>query len=63
MSNANARAASHVVSGVPLLHVPYKGDQLTIIDLLGGRLHLMFQPAVVVKPQIDAGKMKAIECA
>jgi tripartite-type tricarboxylate transporter receptor subunit TctC len=47
-------------SGAQLLHVPYKGDQLAIIDLLGGRLDLMFQPAVVVKPQIDAGKMKAI---
>jgi tripartite-type tricarboxylate transporter receptor subunit TctC len=47
-------------TGVQLLHVPYKGDQLAIIDLLGGRLDLMFQPAVVVKPQIDAGKMKAI---
>jgi len=47
-------------AGLQLLHVPYKGDQLAIIDLLGGRLDLMFQPAVVVKSQIDAGKMKAI---
>ena len=47
-------------AGVQLLHVPYKGDQLAIVDLLGGRLDLMFQPAVVVKAQIDGGKMKAI---
>ena len=47
-------------TGAQLLHVPYKGDQLAIVDLMGGRLDLMFQPAVVVKSHIDAGKMKAI---
>ena len=48
------------VSGAQLLHVPYKGDQPAIVDLIGGRLDLMFQPAVAVKTHIDAGKMKAI---
>jgi tripartite-type tricarboxylate transporter receptor subunit TctC len=47
-------------AGLQLLHVPYKGDQFVIIDLMGGRVDLMFAAAVVVKPLVDSGKVKAI---
>lgn len=46
-------------SGVTMTHVPYKGTAPAMQDLLGGRIDFMFDYPVVVKSQIDAGKMRA----
>ena len=45
---------------VKLVHVPYKGGPPSMIDLIAGRLQLVFATAVVAVPQMQAGKVKAL---
>jgi tripartite-type tricarboxylate transporter receptor subunit TctC len=40
--------------------VPYRGTGPAVTDLLGGRIDLMFSPAVVVTPHIAAGTVRVI---
>jgi tripartite-type tricarboxylate transporter receptor subunit TctC len=46
--------------GVSLTHVPYKGEQAAIIDVLGGTLDVTFASPVGAKPQVQFGKLKAL---
>lgn len=46
--------------GLPLEHVPYRGEQPAILDMLGGRLDVTFCSPVGAKPQIAAGAGRAI---
>jgi tripartite-type tricarboxylate transporter receptor subunit TctC len=48
------------MSGVKLLHVPYRGSTPAVTDLLGGQVQAMFSPASTVLPHIRAGKLKAL---
>ena len=48
------------MTGVTLLHVPYKGTGQGLTDLLAGHIDLMFAPAQTVMPQIESGKLLAI---
>lgn len=48
------------MAGVKLVHVPYKGGPPSMIDLIAGRLQLVFATAVVAVPQMQAGKIKAL---
>jgi tripartite-type tricarboxylate transporter receptor subunit TctC len=59
--------ASHLVSelmskhaGISMVHVPYRGSSPGITDLLAGRVDLMFDYSIVVKPQIEGGKLRAL---
>jgi tripartite-type tricarboxylate transporter receptor subunit TctC len=59
--------ASHLVSelmskhaGINLTHVPYRGSSPGIADLLAGRVDLMFDYSIVVKPQIEGAKLRAL---
>ena len=45
---------------VDMLHVPYKGGNLGLNDLVAGRIDLMFYTLAVAQPQINAGKVRAI---
>ena len=45
---------------VDMLHVPYKGGNLALNDLVGGRIDVLFYTLAVARPQIDAGKVRAI---
>ena len=45
---------------VDMLHVPYKGGNQALIDLVGGRIDLMFYSLAITQPQIRAGKVRAI---
>lgn len=47
-------------AGISMIHVPYKGSAPAMLDLLGGRLDLIFDYSVVVKPQIDTGKLRPL---
>ena len=56
--------ASHLVAelmakhtGLEMVHVPYKGSAPAMADVLGGRINLMFDYSIVVKPQIEGGKL------
>src|SRR5262245_46864816 len=48
------------MAGVNLLHVPYRGTGPAVTDLLGGRIDLMFSPALVVTPHIAAGTLRVL---
>jgi len=41
-------------------HVPYKGLSLAMIDLVSGRVDLMFSSAVAMLPHVKEGKLRAI---
>jgi tripartite-type tricarboxylate transporter receptor subunit TctC len=48
------------MAGIEMLHVPYRGTGPAVTDLLGGRIQVMFAPAVVVTPHIAAGTLHVI---
>src|ERR1043166_4324878 len=65
--SSGAGSASHLsgalfaqMTGVEMLHVPYRGTGPAVADLLGGRIDLMFSPALVVTPHIAAGTLRVI---
>ena len=49
-----------MVSGLEMVHVPYKGGPQGVNDVLGGRVGLMFAAAPTVLPQVRAGKLRGI---
>ena len=48
------------VSGVPFLHVPYKGGAQAVTDVLGGQIPMVFSSLITVLPHIRSGKLRAI---
>jgi len=46
--------------GLSLTHVPYKGELPAITDVLGGNLDVTFASPVGAKPQVQAGRLKAL---
>lgn len=48
------------MSGVDMLHVPYKGSGPAVADLLGGQVDYMFDSITSAKPHVDAGRLTAI---
>lgn len=50
----------NTMTGVKLVHVPYKGTPQAVTDLLSGRIQLMFSPASTVLPHIKAGSLRAL---
>jgi tripartite-type tricarboxylate transporter receptor subunit TctC len=60
-------AASHLsgllfasATGIKLLHIPYKGTEPAVTDLLGGRIDIMFAPGPVVQQFVQSGQLKAL---
>ena len=48
------------VSGIKMIHVPYKGTGPMLQDILGGRVSATLTGAPALKGQIDAGKLRAL---
>jgi len=48
------------MAGLKLIHVPYKGGPPSMIDLIAGRLQIVFATAVVGVPQMQAGKVRGL---
>ena len=49
-----------VMAGVPMTHVAYKGSPQSAIDLVAGRLDLIFASASTVLPLIRGGRLRLI---
>ncbi len=47
-------------TGAPLTHVPYKGTPASHMDLLSGRIQLIFDNIVAVMPHIKSGAVRPI---
>lgn len=63
ISNHLAGELLQHVSGVRLIHVPYKGSGPALTDLLGGRIGFMFAGMGHVLPHARAGKLRIIGVA
>lgn len=47
-------------SGVKFTHVPYKGSNPAVQDLLGGQVDMMFDTTLILGPHIQSGKLRPI---
>jgi tripartite-type tricarboxylate transporter receptor subunit TctC len=48
------------VTGIDIVHVPYKGGVLAVMDLVAGQIDLVFADLAPAVPQIKAGKLRAL---
>lgn len=48
------------VTGVDMVHVPYKGNAIAMQDLIGGQIQVLFDPVQTSLPQIRAGKVRPL---
>jgi tripartite-type tricarboxylate transporter receptor subunit TctC len=48
------------MTGTYMVHIPYKSSAPAVLDLLSGRLHLMFDNLASSLPNIKAGKVRAL---
>jgi tripartite-type tricarboxylate transporter receptor subunit TctC len=67
MASAGIGSGNHVfgelfqsVTGVKLVHVPYRGAAPALVDLLAGQMHVMFAPASISIEHIRAGRLRAL---
>jgi tripartite-type tricarboxylate transporter receptor subunit TctC len=47
-------------AGIRMLHVPYKGNAQTIVDVMGGQLTMMFDQISTSAAHIRSGKLRAL---
>ena len=48
------------MTGIRLVHVPFKGAGPAVTDLLGGRLNLMFENLPTILPHVRSGKLRLL---
>ena len=51
------------LTGTNVLHVPYRGSGPAVIDLVGGRIAMMFDATPSVLPHITSGKLRPLAAA
>jgi tripartite-type tricarboxylate transporter receptor subunit TctC len=52
-----------IAAGVDMFHVPFKGVSAALVDVLGGRIELMFDAAAQYEPHLKSGKLRALAVA
>jgi tripartite-type tricarboxylate transporter receptor subunit TctC len=67
MASAGNGSTSHLagelfkmMTGVNMVHVPYRGGGPALTDLLAGQVQVFFPPMVVPIAQVKAGKLRAL---
>jgi tripartite-type tricarboxylate transporter receptor subunit TctC len=48
------------VTGIDMVHVPYKGNALAMTDLVSGQIQVLFDPVQTSLPQIKAGRVRPL---
>jgi tripartite-type tricarboxylate transporter receptor subunit TctC len=66
-ASSGSGAAAHLagelfkaMTGVDMIHVPYKGAQPALTDVMAGQAQLMFATSASVIPYIKAGRLRAL---
>jgi tripartite-type tricarboxylate transporter receptor subunit TctC len=59
-SNHLAGELFNLVTGAKLVHIPYKGVNLAMQDVLAGNVHLVFIGTPAAAPHIRAGRLRAL---
>jgi tripartite-type tricarboxylate transporter receptor subunit TctC len=49
-----------MMTGVELIHVPYRGGSTVVSDLLGGQVQVFFGTTSLTAEQVRAGKLRAL---
>src|SRR5258708_3200020 len=69
-ASAGTGTANHIaaemfkmLTGVDMVHVPYRGGAPAIIDLLSGQVHVMFADVLTMASQMKAGKIRSLAVA
>jgi tripartite-type tricarboxylate transporter receptor subunit TctC len=52
-----------LITGIDILHVPYRGPGLAVTDLLAGQVQMEFETIPILLPHIEAGKLRALAVA
>jgi len=52
-----------LMTGINIVHIPYKGPAAAITDLLAGQVQMYFETVGLLLPHIQAGKLKALAVA
>jgi len=48
------------MAGIDMVHIPYKGSAPAMVDLLGGRIQIIFSTASAAIAQLQGGKLRAL---
>jgi tripartite-type tricarboxylate transporter receptor subunit TctC len=48
------------ITAIPMTHVPYKGGGPAHVDLMAGRVQVMFDTAASASPHVRSGKMRGV---
>ena len=66
-ASAGTGTAGHIagemfkmMTGINIVHVPYRGGAPAVTDLIGGRMHMMFGNVLTSIEQVRAGKLRAL---
>jgi tripartite-type tricarboxylate transporter receptor subunit TctC len=47
-------------TGIDLIHIPFKGSAPSVLALVGGQIDLSFSTVVIVLPQVQANRLRAL---
>jgi len=48
------------LAGIDVQHVPYRGTAAAMTDVISGQIAVAFSTALAAKPQVDAGRVRAL---
>ena len=51
------------MAGIKIAHIPFKGTSQAILELMGGRVDIMFSDIGLALPHIRSGKLRVLAVA